>query len=160
MTEEKYKLSSFDLRPAEARRRLPSPRRPGPPCRGRRPSARPSLRQKNTVLSHTHTHTHTSSMCRSAFRGLTLRRDGALKEALGHGEQRPVGVQRVDGRRRLQQLSVGVDFGNLGHDTASGETTRERAAARGSRLTVSFSGSKVSFRASASSSSPWVAAVR
>ncbi|TNN32335.1 hypothetical protein EYF80_057506 [Liparis tanakae] len=116
------------------------------------------------------------------------------RQVLTETQEKP----RVDGRRRLQQLSLGVDLGDLGHDTASGEEAQERRSRRrgageeaqerrsrrggageeeqerrsrrggagqsggrkGARLTASFSGSKVSFRAAASSSSPWVAAVR
>lgn len=50
---------------------------------------------------------------------LTLGCDGSLEEALGDGEQGPVGVQGVDGGRGLQQLGVGVHLRDLGDGARS-----------------------------------------
>ena len=53
-----------------------------------------------------------------ALIGLTLCCNGSLEEALWNCEQRPVGVQGVDGWRRLQQLCIGINLWHL-QDTKS-----------------------------------------
>lgn len=44
---------------------------------------------------------------------LTLCCNGSFEEAFRHSEQRPVGVQGVDGWRRLQQLCIRIHLWNL-----------------------------------------------
>jgi len=58
--------------------------------------------------------THSGGAVRRVRVCLTLGCDGSLEEALGDGEQGPVGVQGVDGGRGLQQLGVGVHLRDLG----------------------------------------------
>lgn len=61
-------------------------------------------------------HAYEFVMCQDWW--LTLCCNGSLEEALWYSEQRPVGVQRVDGWRRLQQLCIGIDLWHL-QDTRS-----------------------------------------
>lgn len=112
-------------------------------------------------------------------RWLTLSCNDSFKESLWHSEQRPIGVKRIDGWRWLQQLCIGINIWQLKDTRVTiiskicfvilvfiNKYTTLVAKLAWTPLrncvfhTVSFSGSKVSLSASASSFRPCVAAVK